>query len=134
MSSRVVDTDVVSFVFKGDTRAGLYDPHLAGQLLVISFQTLAELDLWALERRWVQYRKARLERHLRQVVVYPFSRALCHEWAKVMYDSRRRGRPIQTADAWHAATALLLGVPLVTHNAADLEGIEGLEILTEQER
>ena len=26
MSSRVIDTDVVSFVFKGDTRAGLYDP------------------------------------------------------------------------------------------------------------
>jgi len=36
--------------------------------------------------------------------------------------------------AWHAATALLLHVPLVTHNAADFEGIEGLEILTEQER
>jgi tRNA(fMet)-specific endonuclease VapC len=134
MSSRVVDPDVVSFAFKGDTRAALYDRHLAGQVLVISFQTLAELDLWALERRWGQSRKARLERHLRHVVIHPFSRALCREWAKVMHDSRRRGRPIQTADAWHAATALLLDVPLVTHNAADFEGIEGLEVLTEEER
>jgi len=41
-------------------------------------------------------------------------------------------QPIQVADAWIAATALALDVPLVTHNAVDFEGIEGLEILTER--
>ena len=33
----VVDTDVMSYVFKHDTRAALYEPHLAGKDLIISF-------------------------------------------------------------------------------------------------
>ena len=45
----VVDTDVVSFFFKGDTRAALYRPHLVGQFLLISFMTVAELDRWSLD-------------------------------------------------------------------------------------
>jgi hypothetical protein len=32
----VVDTDVVSFVLKEDTRAKLYEPHLSGRQLVVS--------------------------------------------------------------------------------------------------
>lgn len=32
--------------------------------------------------------------------------------------ARRRGRPIQIADAWIAATVLALGVPPVTNNHA----------------
>jgi hypothetical protein len=48
--SAVVDTDVVSFAFKGDSRADLYGPHLTNRLLVISFMTLAELERWSLER------------------------------------------------------------------------------------
>ena len=38
------------------------------------------------------------------------------------------------ADSWVAAGAVRLDVPLVTHDAADFEGIERLEILMEQER
>lgn len=41
----VVDTDVLSFVFKRDTRATLYQRHRAGKELVISFVTLGELPL-----------------------------------------------------------------------------------------
>ena len=52
MPSVVVDTDVVSFLFKRDQRADLYRPYLEGNLLVISFMSLAELDRWALERNW----------------------------------------------------------------------------------
>jgi predicted nucleic acid-binding protein len=47
-----------------------------------------------------------------------------------MDGARRQGRPIQTADAWIAATALHLGVPLVTHNPADYAGVSGLTVLT----
>ena len=45
----VVDTDVISFLFKQDTRADLYKPHLQGHLLLISPMTRAELEAWALE-------------------------------------------------------------------------------------
>lgn len=43
MAVRVVDTDVWSYLYKGSFEAKLYEPHLFGNVLVISFQTQAEL-------------------------------------------------------------------------------------------
>ncbi|MGH9932211.1 MAG: type II toxin-antitoxin system VapC family toxin, partial [Pyrinomonadaceae bacterium] len=43
---------------------------------------------------------------------------MCDSWAQAMTSARLRGRPIAPADAWVAATALLLDIPLVTHNGA----------------
>jgi predicted nucleic acid-binding protein len=130
MASVVVDTDVVSFQFKGDSRASLFDPHLAGRIPVISFMTLAELDLWALEHRWGPARKGRMARFLVRYLVHPYDRAMCLKWAEVTNAARRKGRPIQPADAWFAATALLAGVPLVTNNAADYAGVDRLTVLS----
>jgi tRNA(fMet)-specific endonuclease VapC len=127
----VVDTDVVSFLFKDDTRATLYQPHLSGRLLVISFMTLAELDLWALARRWGPSRRTALEAHLASFTVFPYDRDLCRWWAEVSDEARRSGRPIQSSDAWIAATAMLYGIPLVTHNPSDFAGVTGLSIITE---
>jgi tRNA(fMet)-specific endonuclease VapC len=73
----VVDTDIVSFFFKGDSRAQLYRESLAGHLLVVSFMTVAELDRWALARNWGARRQAALDQHLRAYVVAPFDRAIC---------------------------------------------------------
>ncbi len=130
-ASLVVDTDVVSFRFKGDSRATLYGAHLMNHLPVLSFQTLAELDLWALERSWGAARKAHMEQHLRRYVVYPYDRALCLKWAEVKRLTRRQGRPLQTTDAWIAAMALVLGVPLLTNNPADFTAVDGLNVLSE---
>lgn len=66
MPTVVVDTDVLSYHFKGDTRAALYAQHLSGQLWVISFMTLAELRWWVLERRWGRAKKQQLAEHLRR--------------------------------------------------------------------
>lgn len=131
MPSVVVDTDVVSFLFKRDPRAEHYRPHLEGKLLVISFMTLAELDRWALERNWGEKRRIAMEQHLRNFVIYPFDRALCRQWAEVTFSAGRNGRPIQCADAWIAATAKLHGIPLVTYNGNDYVGVDGLKIISE---
>lgn len=133
MSLVVVDTDVVSFRFKKDTRARRYRRHLMGRAPVIAFMTLAQLHAWALERRWGADRQAELAGHLEQYEVYYADDALCRLWAEVWVRARRKGRPIEVADAWIAATALGLGVPLVTHNAEDFAGVEGLAVLTERE-
>ena len=55
---------------------------------------------------------------------------LCGVWAQVMNQARKTGRPIATADAWIAATALWHGIPLVSHDA-DFSGIAGLQLVTE---
>ena len=43
MNTVLIDTDVLSFLFKQDTRAELYRPHLQQALALISFMTVAEL-------------------------------------------------------------------------------------------
>jgi tRNA(fMet)-specific endonuclease VapC len=128
----VVDTDVASFLFKKDTRANLYAPHLSGHMLVISFQTLAELELWGLAAGWGARRKQQLEHHLRRYVVQDSSPALCRRWAEVVDGARRRGRPVATADAWIAAAALFLDVPLVTNNESHFSSIPGLTVISER--
>jgi predicted nucleic acid-binding protein len=130
LNGLVVDTDVVSYTFRGDTRHEQFLPILANKTLVVSFMTVAELDRWALARDWGPTRMAALERYLGRFALQPFTRDLCRRWAQVGDGARRNGRPIQTADAWIAATALHLGVPLVTHNPSDYGGVAGLTILS----
>ena len=45
----VIDTDVVSYLYKRDTRAELYRQHLNDPPFIISFMSLAELRRWTLE-------------------------------------------------------------------------------------
>ena len=44
----VVDTDLVSYFFKGDSRVRPYMVACSGRQLVVSFMTIAELKLWAI--------------------------------------------------------------------------------------
>jgi predicted nucleic acid-binding protein len=130
MNAAIVDTDVVSMLFKGDTRALAYRSHVAGRLLGISFMTLAELDRWPLERDWGQRRKLDLAQYPTRYTVLPVSRELCSKWAEVTFAAKRRGRPIQTADAWVAASALHYQVPLITNNRDDYSFVDGLALLS----
>lgn len=93
--------------------------------------TLAETDRWALERNWGQTKRHQMEVFLRQFIVSPFNRKLCLNWAEAIYSARRNGKPIQTADAWVAATALLHNLPLVSHNGKHYAGVDGLTIISE---
>lgn len=131
MPGVVVDTDVLSFQFKGDSRAPLYDPHVVGRIVVLSFMTVAELDYWAIRRRWGQARRHRLNQHLGRFLLSPFDRALCSIWAELRDEAERNGRPIGIADAWIAATAIRHGVPLVTHNPGDYAGLSRLQVISE---
>ncbi len=57
----LLDTDVVSYFFRQDTRADLYRDELDGKSLAISFMTLAEVRRWALVHGWGAPRRERLE-------------------------------------------------------------------------
>jgi predicted nucleic acid-binding protein len=109
----------------------LYRRHLLGRDHFISFMTLAELDHWAVRYNWGPARRESLDRFLQGIAVHYPDRPLCHFWAEVTDQARRKGRPIDGADAWVAASALALDVPLVTHNPADYSGVDGLTILSE---
>jgi len=130
MNAAIVDTDVVSMLFKGDTRALAYRSRITGRLPGISFMTLAELERWSLERNWGQRRKLELAQHLTRYTVLPVSRELCAKWAEVSFAAKRKGRPIQTADAWIRASALHYRVPLITNNRGDYSVVDGLVLLS----
>ena len=131
MEMIVADTNVVSYIFKEDSRSALYAPHLAGKDVIISFVTLAELRRWSISHNWGKTRKHRLNEYLDRVFVLHSNNALCHYWAEIIESGRRKGRPIQPGDAWIAATALLHSLPLVTHNRKDFAGVDGLTIISE---
>lgn len=69
MAEIVVDTDVASFVHKGSPFAEAYRPHLYGRVLIMSFQTVAEMERWALVRNWGSKRRNDLQAYFQQFVV-----------------------------------------------------------------
>jgi predicted nucleic acid-binding protein len=128
----VVDTDVISYLFRGDSRAEDYRPYLSGALLSVSFMTIAELDRWSLSRNWGQARIDRMEYFLSNFTVVLVDRTLCRTWARVTNQAQQKGRPIQAADGWIAASAVSLGVPLITNNRAHYAGVDDLIVIPEQ--
>lgn len=130
MTPVVVDTDVVSFLFKNDSRAQLYLPLLRSRTLLVSFMTEAELEQWILLAKWGPSRVQRFQEFMTGFASVPSSRDLILKWAEVMVTARANRRRIEAADAWIAATALLYSAALVTHNPKDYLGLANLTILT----
>jgi tRNA(fMet)-specific endonuclease VapC len=131
LAAVVVDTDVISFLLKDDTRAQTYRPHLQDKTLVLSFMTVAELYQWAYRRNWSEKRRAWLEDRLHTFVIAPYDNDLCRQWATICVERQRLGKPISVQDAWIAATAVRHRVPLVTHNATDFAEITGLTVISQ---
>lgn len=127
----VVDTDVISFIFKGDSRNVLYMPHLEDRLAMIAAQTRAELELWSLQRNWGWRRRSALRAHLENFIFAEADETVSLHWAEMQDNARRTGRLISCADAWIAATALAFAAPLVTHNPLDFADVPALKVVTE---
>lgn len=89
MKPVVLDTDVVSFLFKSDSRAQAYLPHLRDRQWLISFMTEAELEQWALLANWHAKRIDWLRIFLARFVIVPSSRDLVLKWAEVMVVARK---------------------------------------------
>ena len=128
MRGVLVDTDVFSYLFKADTRAALYLPHLRGEITHIAFATVAELYRWAIKSNWGAPRVNDLLQSIKSFTILGYDDATAWHWASVRTIG---GRPMSVGDAWIAAVALRHGLPLITHNRKDYEFIPGLTILSE---
>lgn len=129
MQAVLLDTDVVSYLLRGDRRAKEVRQKLQGKFPVISFMTVAEMERWALARNWGADRRAQLDSYLSGFPIYPFNLDLCRLWAEVTVHGQRMGRLVSCADAWIAASALVQEIPLLTNNRAHFEGIPRLQLL-----
>jgi predicted nucleic acid-binding protein len=124
----VVDTDVVSFVFKTHALAAAYI--LAGRSLAVSLITLAEIEYGMEAKNWGTARRDMMRRFLARFTVLLPDAETARVWARIKSGCDKKGRPIAFADAWIAAAAVQLNIPLVTHNASDYRSVENLTILT----
>lgn len=127
----VADTDVVSYLFKRHPLAEAYLGLLSGHSVMISFMTVAEIEYGMESDGWGGPRRAGMRRYLEErfSVVYPDSKTV-KIWASIVAGCERKGRSIAHSDAWIAATALRLGVLLVTHNARDYSAVDELLLFT----
>src|SRR5882762_3635323 len=89
MSRLVVDTDIVSYLFKNHSVATLYDGDLLNHILVVSFMTVAELERWAIQSRWGDARRNRLNWFLQPFAILPYDRTLCTKWLRSWWRRKR---------------------------------------------
>jgi len=130
MKAVLLDTNIISFIFKKDSRAKSYEPYLKSNILTSSFMTVAELFQWAIVRNWGEQRKQKMEEELKKYIIFPYDIDTCRIWGDIRAKCIKMGQPISAQDAWIAATARQHNLPLVTHNSADFKNIDNLEIIT----
>lgn len=134
MSTVLLDTTVASLLHpkkKGNTLRAKYEPHMQGQILALSFQSVAELWSWAEENAWGAKQREGLAVFLDKFLVIGYDAELAQEWAKITAHCRKVGRRLEAGDAWIAATAVRYRVPLLSHDR-DHIGLNapGLRVVT----
>ena len=130
----VADTMVVSALVnarRNPDAAAQYRSVIDGRPVVVSFVTVTEMRFGAINAGWGEIRRRSLERALaRLVVVQPDDdlmlrcaelRATC--WA----GGHALGQKVHESDRWIAATAIALGVSLISDDAV-FENVTGLVV------
>jgi predicted nucleic acid-binding protein len=117
----VIDTDVYgASLVPGSILAARYRPLIVGRPAFISFQTAAELRFGALLRGWGQSRMVQLETRIREAEVVHTGPDLVAVYADLRVTCQRAGHALSQrehdADRWIAATAIRLGIPLVSND------------------
>jgi tRNA(fMet)-specific endonuclease VapC len=127
----LVDTNIVHYQYNRHTLWARYQPRLQGRIVLLAAQTVAELRFGALRRSWGLKRTKALEALLETYkVAYP-NDSICTRWGQARAVAEGQGRHLDFNDAWIAATALELGVPLVTHNKKHFDFLENLVVISE---
>jgi len=126
----LLDTNIISYIFRRDSRAIDYLPDLQGQALYISLITVAELWRWSIKHQWGQSKIDKLKELLQNYTVLPIDEAVCYTWATIKVESEAIGLPMADNDAWIAATARYYQFPLVTHNAKHFRHVSDLVLIT----
>ena len=117
----VIDTDVYGAeLVPGSALAAVYQPIIVGRPAFISFQTAAELRYGALRRNWSDSRMRKLESRIAAAETVHTGPDLVRTYARLRVDCERIGHALSQrehdADRSVAATALRLGVPLVSND------------------
>ncbi|MCT0214367.1 type II toxin-antitoxin system VapC family toxin [Synechococcus sp. CS-1326] len=132
----LLDTNVLSELMRPDPHPAVlaWSDQLDPEAVGITAMNEAEI-LHGLARLPRGRRRQSLEERWEQLVpaffsgrVFSFDRMAAHWYAQLLHQRGVIGRPMATADAVIAATALALGATLATRNTADFAGV-GLPLI-----
>ena len=98
--------------------------------VAVSIITIGELRSGVLAAADVNVRDRRLSTLMRALELQPIpvDEPVADAWARLRIILRDRGLRMPVNDSWIAATALALGVPIVTQDAAYLD-LPGLDVI-----
>lgn len=117
----VIDTDVFSAGLHGPSLiAAAYELLIVGRPAFISFQTAAEIRFGAALRTWGATRLLKMETRLGSAEIVHTGPELIETYTRLRVDCHRAGHALaqahHDADRWVAATAIRLGIPLVSND------------------
>jgi hypothetical protein len=106
------------------------DPDALPDEIAVSIVTVAELRAGVLSAADVGTRDRRLGTLLRALELQPLpvDEAVAEAWARLRVALRDHGLRMPVNDSWIAATAVALGVPVVTQDS-DYVAVPGLDVV-----
>jgi predicted nucleic acid-binding protein len=123
---------VVNAVRNPDLAAG-YRSLIGGRPVMISFATVTELRYGAVKAGWGELRQRGLEHDLARVVIVQPDDRLMRMCAELRVECERAGlalgQKVHEADRWIAATAMRLGLELISDDGV-FENVPGLAVLS----
>ena len=96
--------------------------------LGISVITLAELEYGVRKSSNQERNKRALDKFILPLEVAEFDNNAAVYYGKIRASLEKNGKPVGSLDMLIGATAMALGIPLVTNNVKEFKRIRGLEI------
>lgn len=125
----LADTDVFSYVFRGDVRAEFFRAFFMHRTLALSFMTVGQLYYGAYRAGWEAPHIARLESQIKNYIVLQYDYLICKQWAQIRRECEVKGLRIEDSDAWIAACARHYDCALATNNGRHFRNIGGLTLI-----
>ena len=119
----MLDTDTCIFARK---RLDGFKPRLPLHQCGVSIIVLGELEWGVARSRRVAENRAALRALVEAVQVVDVDAEVARHYGQLRAHLRSIGQPIGPNDLWIAAHALVLDVPLVTHNLSEFRRVPGL--------
>lgn len=125
--SFLLDTDTCSAYFKGNHQVGNRVVQYGGRLHV-STVVVGELYTWALRAKAPPGRLIKLVGFLKDVTVLDVDQAVAYKFGAIRAALFDAGLPNPDMDLLNAATALVHGLTIVTHNTQDYTNVPRLNL------
>lgn len=130
MVEALIDTDILSFYFKGDAKVGDYVGKYLKEFDQLNISIITYYEILG----GLKFKRA--EKQLRDFEDFVFNNTIIHiseESAKISSDIyadlRKRGVTVGASDILIAGVAIENGLLLITNNVKHYESIQGLKIM-----